>query len=224
MTIPTIDYQAATEDELRAMAKAVESELTRRISIASAPSQMESLIRAVQEAEGRKMGDPWKQPTEATRSYLKGFEVTDGGKRWRNVVNFNVWRPGVAGWREITPDGSPAPWVQPAGSDDAYSKGERAKGQDGTVYTSLVDGNGWPLSNTTAWKKEEPASTGGTTPPPSGGSGGTTQPAVPLWSPDADYKTGDKVMFAGYTYQAIQAHHAQAGWTPQAVPSLWKQI
>lgn len=57
--------------------------------------------------------------------YCKDAIVTASGKRWRSTVDFNVWEPGVSGWREEPEDGGPAAWIQPTGAHDAYSEGDR---------------------------------------------------------------------------------------------------
>jgi hypothetical protein len=46
------------------------------------------------------------------------------------------------------------------------------------------------------------------------------QPA-PAWAAGRDYRVGARVSFAGVTYDALVAHHAIAGWTPAATPTLW---
>lgn len=64
-----------------------------------------------------------------------------------------------------------------------------------------------------------------------------TPPAVPAlwrevvetppageWAVGVAYKIGDIVTYQGKTYQCIQAHTAQAGWTPPVVPALWKAL
>ena len=35
---------------------------------------------------------------------------------------------------------------------------------------------------------------------------------------------GDRVTYQGETYEVIQAHTSQAGWTPSATPSLWVKV
>lgn len=38
------------------------------------------------------------------------------------------------------------------------------------------------------------------------------------------YSTGDRVRFDGSLYRCLAAHTAQAGWTPEAAPSLWAKV
>ena len=42
------------------------------------------------------------------------------------------------------------------------------------------------------------------------------------WSAGKTYATGAVVTFGGATYSCIQGHTSQQGWTPAAVPALWK--
>ena len=44
----------------------------------------------------------WTQPVGATDAYALNDVVTHKGKRWKSIVNANVWEPGVYGWEEIT--------------------------------------------------------------------------------------------------------------------------
>lgn len=44
------------------------------------------------------------------------------------------------------------------------------------------------------------------------------------WDETAIYATGDRVRFDGLLYRCLQAHTAQADWTPAAAVSLWVRI
>ena len=46
----------------------------------------------------------------------------------------------------------------------------------------------------------------------------------PEWTTDTDYATGFKVQYGGKLYKCLQAHTAQADWTPDAAPSLWAKV
>ena len=46
----------------------------------------------------------------------------------------------------------------------------------------------------------------------------------PEWTTDTDYATGFKVQYGGKLYKCLQAHTAQADWTPEAAPSLWAKV
>lgn len=65
------------------------------------------------------VGGAWVQPTGATNAYAKDSVVTHAGKTWISLTPFNVWAPGVSGWREQVATGYPA-WIQPTGTQDAY--------------------------------------------------------------------------------------------------------
>src|SRR2546430_5309782 len=41
------------------------------------------------------------------------------------------------------------------------------------------------------------------------------------WSAAHAYAKGDRVLYAGRTYQSLSAHTAQRGWEPPNVPALW---
>lgn len=46
----------------------------------------------------------------------------------------------------------------------------------------------------------------------------------PAWEADTDYAAGFKVQHNGTLYKCLQAHTAQADWTPEAAPSLWAKV
>ena len=46
----------------------------------------------------------------------------------------------------------------------------------------------------------------------------------PEWASDTDYSAGYKVQYGGTLYKCLQAHTAQADWTPDASPSLWAKV
>lgn len=46
----------------------------------------------------------------------------------------------------------------------------------------------------------------------------------PAWRDDAHYAADDRVRYGGVLYKCLQAHDAQAAWTPEAAPSLWAQV
>ncbi len=68
-----------------------------------------------------------------------------------------------------------------------------------------------------------PPTTSPTTPP-------TTSPTTPptsgttTWAAGTTYKVGDKVTYAGRSYQCRQAHTAINGWEPPNVPALWTAL
>ena len=46
----------------------------------------------------------------------------------------------------------------------------------------------------------------------------------PEWTTDTDYAAGFKVQRGGTLYKCLQAHMAQADWSPDAAPSLWAKV
>lgn len=46
----------------------------------------------------------------------------------------------------------------------------------------------------------------------------------PLWEPGTEYSTGTVTRYEGELYRCVQAHTAQADWTPPTVPALWVKI
>ena len=46
----------------------------------------------------------------------------------------------------------------------------------------------------------------------------------PAWTVGKAYAVGDRVRFNSTLYKCIQAHTAQADWTPDATPALWVAV
>ena len=47
----------------------------------------------------------------------------------------------------------------------------------------------------------------------------------PMWSgAGVFYEVGKRVRYEGVLYKCLQAHTAQADWTPAAAPSLWARV
>lgn len=42
------------------------------------------------------------------------------------------------------------------------------------------------------------------------------------WATGVSYSVGDVIQYGGLLYEVIQAHTSQAGWTPPAVPALFR--
>lgn len=98
-------------------------------------------------------------------------------------------------------------WVQPTGAHDAYPLGHKVT-YNGKTYESLIPANVWAPDLDARWWKDL-----------------TTVPAPGAWSgASVAYKVGDVVTYNGSSYQCLQAHTSQAGWTPTAVPALWKKV
>ncbi|XRQ16728.1 carbohydrate-binding protein [Actinomadura welshii] len=52
----------------------------------------------------------------------------------------------------------------------------------------------------------------------------TTRRTSGTWAPGTVYQAGDVVTYNGATYRCLQAHQAQAAWTPANVPALWQRV
>ena len=46
----------------------------------------------------------------------------------------------------------------------------------------------------------------------------------PLWKDGAHYDADARVRHNGTLYRCLQSHDAQAGWIPEAAPSLWAKV
>lgn len=46
----------------------------------------------------------------------------------------------------------------------------------------------------------------------------------PKWRAEKEYEAGERVMHDGVLYKVLQDHAAQAGWTPDAAPSLFATV
>ena len=46
----------------------------------------------------------------------------------------------------------------------------------------------------------------------------------PAWNEAGEYTKDDRVLYEGILYKCLQAHNAQANWTPTTSPSLWAKV
>jgi chitinase len=95
----------------------------------------------------------------------------------------------------------------------------------GATYTAL--NNGQTISFVTNPSTSPTSSAAPTNAPSSTASASTTQAPggnVSAWAANRMYSVGDRVLFEGKTYQCLQPHTSLPGWTPVAVPALWKLI
>lgn len=97
-------------------------------------------------------GLEWSDPTFWHENpVMKGDIREHGGKTWESLLDFNVWEPGISGWREVVSEGYPE-WIQPTGAHDAYNIGDRVsfEGQD---YESVINANTWsPTAYPAGWQ------------------------------------------------------------------------
>lgn len=139
-----MDIGSVSDAELRQLKTMIDTELSRRETLANAGRAMDDIARSVLAASGVEPGDEWVQPTDATNAYPKDWTVLHDGKEWVSLTPANVWEPGLSGWREVVEEGGAPEWVQPTGATDAYSKGDRVS-YNGKVYESVIDGNVWSV-------------------------------------------------------------------------------
>ncbi|WIM93692.1 lytic polysaccharide monooxygenase [Actinoplanes oblitus] len=84
------------------------------------------------------------------------------------------------------------------------------------VDLNIGGGGGSTPTPTTPTPSPTVTPTGSPTPAPT--SGTTT------WAAGTAYRAGDKVTYAGRSYQCRQAHTAINGWEPPNVPALWTAL
>lgn len=210
MSNPENNVSELTDAELDTLALQVDAEQNRRRLTGRVH---EINIAALIQADIHR-GEPWRQPTSAVDAYPSGWTLVHDSKQWVNLIDGNVWEPGVTGWRELT-EGEPPEWVQPLGSHDAYDEGARVV-HDGSVYVSLVPWNVWPPT-TAQWRVEPSDDDNGEENDPD------DEPDVVEWEPGQTVTTGDVRTFNGATYTCLQTHTTQNGWEPPAVPALWEK-
>lgn len=151
------DYTDTDDATLRQIIEDAGAELARRQSADALDAQLAEVMTAAREGgvvAAHEDGTDWTQPTSTVDAYITGDTVTHGGKTWTSTVSPNTWEPGVAGWRaQDDPDGTPAEWIQPSSTIDAYAKGDRVT-FEGQVWESVFDGaNTWsPTGYPDAWK------------------------------------------------------------------------
>lgn len=147
-----VDVKGKTDDELAELAQRINREQIRRKRVATGEQTVSEMNRKLLDESGIVEGDEWVQPTSVVGAYPRGWTVTHGGKTWTSLTSANVWEPGVANWREITDDGSPAEWAQPSDAEDAYKIGDRVT-FNGDVYESVIDANTWsPADYPQGWQ------------------------------------------------------------------------
>lgn len=140
------------DDQFGDLYSAVVAEYRRRVRIKSADQAGRQLIEDNAVEIGRTDGDKWVQPLAAFDAYLEGDVVQHDGKTWESLLDWNVWEPGVSGWREPIVEGeAPPEFVQPTGSHDAYNIGDQVT-FEGAVYESVIDANTYsPTAYPAGW-------------------------------------------------------------------------
>lgn len=145
----------ATDAELERHRLAIVQEQERRRTLANAESHAAQLNADYLKASGVEQGQEWRQPTNAVDSYPLGWTVTHQGKTWQSMMAGNPYEPGASSWKEVVADGGVPEWVQPTAAHDAYNRGDQVM-FEGSVYTSLLDGNVWsPRDYAAGWQRLE---------------------------------------------------------------------
>lgn len=217
------ELRLLSEDEFAVVKMHVDVEFERRRVLAEAAEKTETIAKSVYEAKG---GDDreYEQPAGAHDAYPFGAIVTLDGKRYKSLIQGNVWSPATfpRGWVEVDEDGVEPPrtaaaWKQPTGAHDAYRLGDLVI-FEGETYESLLHANVWsPAVLPSGWSQhvepEEPEE------PP------VEEPTIPAWKQPTGahdaYKIGDRVLFEGKTYESLIGGNV---WSPSANPAGWKMI
>lgn len=170
-------------------------------------------------------------PTWIENTYYEmGTKVKYNGKLYKVIQGHSSqadWTPETAAslFVEIVPPEVIPEWRQPMGAHDAYIIGDKVT-FEGSIYTSLVDGNVWsPIANPAAWEMEvveEPVEEPIEEP--------VEEPieepaAIPNWiqptgGHDA-YNIGDQVTFNGSVYESKIAANT---YSPTDYPAGWQLI
>ena len=147
-----MDIRDADTTELRQLKRMIDTELSRRETLATAEKRAADLNAEFLAAAGVTDGDVWRQPTSAVDAYPKDWTVQHNDKTWVSLIAANVWEPPTA-WREVVEEGETPEWVQPTGAHDAYQTGDTVT-FEGQEYKSLIDGNTWsPTAYPQGWEK-----------------------------------------------------------------------
>ena len=148
-----MDIRGVSEGELRRVKLMIDTELSRRETLATAEKRAADLNAEFLAAAGVTDGDAWRQPTSAVDAYPKDWTVQHNDKTWVSLIATNVFEPGVSAWREVVEEGAAPEWVQPTGAHDAYQTGDHVM-FEGAEYKSLIDGNTWsPTAYPQGWEK-----------------------------------------------------------------------
>ena len=157
-TIDLTDEAAWPDDALVALAVQVSGEQARRTVLRVTPDEVEerqAAYLAARDRTGRYAPpeqDPtvppaWVQPRNAVEAYPLGYRVAHAGVVWVSQRWANPDEPGVASWTPEPAPGEEHPqWVQPSGTHDAYSYGDRVL-HDGAVWE-----NRHPGERTNTWE------------------------------------------------------------------------
>src|SRR5699024_3029343 len=157
----SVDLDSMSDEQLAGLIDDASELLAKRQSRAAVDRQVADVLRNAR-AEGvtdtPEPGEEWVQPVGAHDAYLAGDVVSHGGKLWASTVNYNVWEPGVSGWREQAgedEDGNPIipEYLPPTGGHDVYMTGDLVM-FEGDVYEAVMDNVTWsPYEHPPAWRE-----------------------------------------------------------------------
>ena len=91
----------------------------------------------------------------------------------------------------------------------------------GTSASPSASASPSPSASLSPSASPSPSSSPSTSPSASASPSPSTTGAYPAWAPNKAYATGDRVTYAGKTYQCRQPHTSIVGWEPANVPALW---
>lgn len=156
-----MDIQSLSDVELSELIEDAKTLLAKRQSRAAVDRQVADVLRTARDegvTEAPAAGAVWVQPEGAHDAYLSGDIVEHDDKMWASTIDYNVWEPGVSGWREQPgedEDGTPTvpDYLPPTGAHDAYMAGDRVM-FEGEVYEAVMDNVSWsPSEHPPAWRK-----------------------------------------------------------------------
>ena len=148
-----MDIADASDAELHQLKRMIDTELSRRETLASAGQKLDTIVREVLTAEGVEQGEEW----ESGRSYPKGWTVTRDGVAYTSQIPNNVWPPADPAdpqtgrwWKPETTDESEAanewaPWIDVA-VDEIWTH----EGTDYRVVQAHQTQPGWEPPNVPA--------------------------------------------------------------------------
>ena len=221
MPLPIIDYTALTDSEVTQLKSEASLEEQRRIRVLRAPAQAEAVVVEYLKDVGRVEGSVWVQPTGAHDAYPVGYKVKHqiNGKDvvWESLIVANTTIPGSdpRWWKDLTTELDPNAW-NPNYKDYLIGDVVTYETKSYECLQGHTSQPSWtPAAVPSLWKELSVVTPPDPEPEP--------DPGPSAWS-DASvaYVVGDRVTYNSATYVCLQAHTSQAGWTPAAVPSLWR--
>lgn len=214
MSLPEIDYQSLTDDEVAQLKAEASLEQDRRIRVAQAPIKAEELAVEYLKDVGRDHGSDWVQPTGAHDAYPLGYQVVHNQIVWESLIPANTTTPGSdpRWWKDLTTVEDPNVWSPNA---KTYVVGDIVtfNGKSYECLQAHTSQAGWEPNVVPAlWKDlDTPVE-----PPP------VEPPSASVWDSNGiNYVVGNRVSYGDFTYICLQNHTSQPGWTPEAVPALW---